>query len=241
MRALAPIDLAVKRGEFVSILGPSGCGKSTLLKLVAALLRPDAGEIALSEGLSNGKTSCVFQSPTLMPWADVERNVGLPLQLSRQGNEALVERALRLVGLHEFRHSYPRELSGGMQMRVSIARALVTQPRLLLMDEPFAALDEITRGKLDAELHDLWRGGPVKEALTVLFVTHSIYEAVFLSTRIVVMSARPGRIVGELLIDEPHPRNDAFRTSEKFARYCAEASRLLNAAMENVLPAGAAK
>jgi NitT/TauT family transport system ATP-binding protein len=165
---------------------------------------------------------------------------------SKQGAQdidARIEHALQMVGLQDFRAAYPRELSGGMQMRVSIARALVTQPSLLLMDEPFAALDEITRSRLDADLLSLWK----KEALTVLFVTHSIYEAVFLSTRIIVMSARPGRIIGELIIDEPSgatsdttgdatnnvtkPRNDAFRSSEKFAHYCAEASRLLHAGM----------
>jgi NitT/TauT family transport system ATP-binding protein len=250
LRALTPIDLRIDRGEFVSILGPSGCGKSTILRLVAGLLTPpqDAQpeariDVWPDSPAEDNPLACVFQSPTLMPWANVERNVRLPLELSNkqdtQDIDARIEHALQMVGLQDFRAAYPRELSGGMQMRASIARALITQPSLLLMDEPFAALDEITRGRLDADLLSLWK----KEALTVLFVTHSIYEAVFLSTRIIVMSARPGRIIGELIIDEPSnatneatnnvtkPRNDAFRSSEKFARYCAEASRLLHAGM----------
>jgi NitT/TauT family transport system ATP-binding protein len=161
-----------------------------------------------------------------MPWASVEANVRLPLDLAgmpRGHSAARVRAALELVGLHEFAHAYPRELSGGMRMRASIARALVTQPRLLLMDEPFGALDEITRGRLDREVRDLW----AQRNLTVLFVTHSIYEAVFLSTRVVVMSARPGRIVREVAIDEPHPRTDAFRVSERFATRCRQLSELL--------------
>ena len=228
LAALAPIDLAVNAGEFVSILGPSGCGKSTVLRLVAGLLpAPDLGELQVQRDA----LACVFQSPTLMPWGSVERNVRLPLELSGKQDEALVQRALQMVGLEDFRRAYPRELSGGMLMRVSIARALATQPTLLLMDEPFAALDEITRNKLDSDLLALHAA----QNLTVLFVTHSIYEAVFLSARIVVMSARPGRIVGELVIDEPGdatgPRSEAFRGSEKFARCCAEASRLLHLGM----------
>ena len=228
LAALAPVNLAVGQGEFSSILGPSGCGKSTLLRLVAGLLAPSDGTISLPANFSTDRMAFVFQSPTLMPWASVETNVRLPLTLVNNPDaDARVDKALQLVGLHDFRTAYPRELSGGMQMRVSIARALATRPRLLLMDEPFAALDEITRNKLDDDLHRLWAA----ESLTTLFVTHSVYEAVFLSTRIVVMSARPGRIIGELTIDEQHPRSADFRTSEKFARYCADASRLLNAGM----------
>src|SRR5499426_2242335 len=171
----------------------------------------------------------VFQQATLMPWARVAANVRLPLDLARVARPAAdraVAAALELVGLAPFAASYPRELSGGMQMRVSIARALVTEPRLLLMDEPFGALDEITRHRLDRELSDLW----TRRALSVVFVTHSIYEAVFLSTRVLVMSARPGRIAGELEIAEPHPRTDAFRTSERFARLCQQLSTMLAAA-----------
>jgi NitT/TauT family transport system ATP-binding protein len=229
LQALTPINLRVERGEFVSLLGPSGCGKSTILRLVAGLLAaPGDGEIQVqADGLA-----CVFQSPTLMPWASVELTL-----TGNPGGDRRVEHALQLVGLEDFRAAYPRELSGGMQMRVSIARALVTQPSLLLMDEPFAALDEITRNKLDTDLLALHAA----QNLTVLFVTHSIYEAVFLSTRIAVMSARPGRVVGELAIDEPSdatgPRGDAFRGSEKFARCCAEASRLLHLGMSESVAA----
>ena len=170
-----------------------------------------------------------------MAWADVERNVRLPLDLGHarvtdaaRASER-VERALALVGLEDFRRAYPRELSGGMQMRASIARALVTEPSLLLMDEPFGALDEITRARLDRELSELG----AREALTILFVTHSIYEAVFLSTRVFVMSPRPGRIIDEVVIDEPHPRTDAFRVSPAFAQHCARLSAMLASAMEN--------
>jgi NitT/TauT family transport system ATP-binding protein len=171
----------------------------------------------------------VFQEATLMPWSRVDRNVRLPLDLARADRAAAdraVAGALALVGLEQFAHHYPRELSGGMQMRVSIARALVTEPDLLLMDEPFGALDEITRNRLDGEISELWR----RQSLTVAFVTHSIYEAVFLSTRVVVMSARPGRIVREVAIDEPFPRTDAFRVSQPFAAYCRALSEVLAAA-----------
>ena len=232
LRALAPISLTVREREFATIIGPSGCGKSTLLKLVAGLAAPTAGSVRLwPEGAAprgSGRVAFVFQSPTLMAWADVEANVRLPLDLEggvadRAGR---VDRALSLVGLEEFRAAHPRQLSGGMQMRVSIARALVTEPSLLLMDEPFGALDEITRARLDRELADLW----AREALTILFVTHSIYEAAFLSTRVLVMSSRPGRLFAEVAIDAPQPRDEAFRGSERYAGYCARLSDLLSAA-----------
>jgi NitT/TauT family transport system ATP-binding protein len=228
VRALDRIDVEVREGEFVTLLGPSGCGKSTLLRLVAGLTAPTSGklELAAAPGDSGDRLAFVFQSATLMPWASVERNVRLPLDLSgldRSQSSAHVRAALELVGLQEFAQAYPRELSGGMQMRASIARALVTHPRLLLMDEPFGALDEITRGRLDREIRDLW----AQQRLTALFVTHSIYEAVFLSTRVLVMSARPGRIVRQVAIDEPHPRTDAFRVSERFAAWCRQLSDLL--------------
>jgi NitT/TauT family transport system ATP-binding protein len=229
LAALRTVDLQVRDGEFVTLLGPSGCGKSTLLRMVGGLLRPSAGTVRVwpdsSQVNSRERLAFVFQSPTLMPWASVERNVRLPLDLTRTGADAVpkIQSALGLVGLDDFRNAYPRELSGGMQMRVSIARALVTEPRLLLMDEPFGALDEITRYRLDREIRDLW----ARRALTVLFVTHSIYEAVFLSTRVLVMSARPGRIIGEIDVDEPHPRTDAFRVSERFTRQCAQLSAML--------------
>jgi NitT/TauT family transport system ATP-binding protein len=245
VRALDPINLQVRDGDFATLLGPSGCGKSTLLRMMGSLTSPTAGSVALwpesntSEGRSQRTDAAramrsdgdspalafVFQHPTLMPWASVERNVRLPLDLARNEDDvaAKLDAALSLVALRDFARVYPHELSGGMQMRVSIARALVTQPRLLLMDEPFGALDEITRHRLDRDISELW----ARRSLTVVFVTHSIYEAVFLSTRVLVMSARPGRIAGELEIPEPHPRTDAFRTSERFARFCQRLSAML--------------
>ncbi|MEO8040652.1 MAG: ABC transporter ATP-binding protein [Betaproteobacteria bacterium] len=216
VRALSPTSLALAAGEFVSLIGPSGCGKSTLLRIAAGLLATTEGTAGRALDAS---LAFVFQSPTLMPWADVRRNVRLPLELGgvvADEADGRVDDALRTVGLAEFHRAFPRELSGGMQMRVSIARALVTRPRLLLMDEPFGALDEISRGRLDRELLSLWAA----RRLTVLFVTHSLYEAVFLSTRVLVMSPRPGRITAELVIDEPHPRDDSFRLSERFAHHC---------------------
>jgi NitT/TauT family transport system ATP-binding protein len=223
-RALMPVDLTVREGEFVTLLGPSGCGKSTLLKMVAGLLEPSDGRLLLwrrpvGEVESTGhRLSFVFQEATLMPWASVMSNVRLPLDLAgvpRAQAESRVRAALQLVGLGRFETHLPRELSGGMQMRVSIARGLVTEPTLLLMDEPFGALDEITRNRLDGELLELWRS----QKLTVIFVTHSIHEAVFLSNRVVVMAARPGRIVDEVSIDEPYPRGADFRVSMAFSQY----------------------
>jgi NitT/TauT family transport system ATP-binding protein len=223
-RALGPVDLTIRDGEFVTLLGPSGCGKSTLLNMIANLVAPSSGRLEWWRkgfdhvGAPGRKLVMVFQDATLMPWARVQRNVRLPLDLARMSRtegDARVAEALTLVGLTGFEASYPRQLSGGMQMRVSIARALVTEPNLLLMDEPFGALDEITRTKLDADLIRLWW----EKKFTVVFVTHSIYEAIFLSTRVVVMAARPGRVLQDVVIDEPHPRTDAFRVSQKFAGY----------------------
>ncbi|MBK5957784.1 nitrate/sulfonate/bicarbonate ABC transporter ATP-binding protein [Rhodoplanes elegans] len=232
VRALTPIDLTVNQGEFVTLLGPSGCGKSTLLKMVANLIEPTSGGLMWwgrdydHVGEPGKKLVFVFQDPTLMPWSRVRANVRLPLDLAgvpkAEGNSR-VDRALAMVGLDKFDASYPRQLSGGMQMRVSIARALVTEPNLLLMDEPFGALDEITRNKLDQDLLDLW----FEKKLTVVFVTHSIYESVFLSTRVVVMAARPGRVLREVVIDEPYPRDDAWRVSQRFAAYARDLQVLL--------------
>ncbi len=226
-QALLAVDLTIQEGEFVTLLGPSGCGKSTLLKMVAGLLEPTDGRLHLWRkpvaqiDKSGKKMAFVFQSPTLMPWASVQTNVRLPLDLAGlPGGEAdqRVKEALALVGLSKFADALPRALSGGMQMRVSIARGLVTQPDLLLMDEPFGALDEITRHKLDADLLGLWR----KKKLTVIFVTHSIHEAVFLSTRVVMMAARPGRVVEDFHIDEPYPRTADFMVSPAFSRYAKQ-------------------
>ena len=226
-RALQPVNLSVAAGEFVTLLGPSGCGKSTLLRMMAGLLLPTRGGIVVQ-----GKSlSFVFQEPTLMPWASVQTNVRLPLDLAHQPRpeaDQRVSRALELVGLQKAVKQRPRELSGGMQMRVSIARGLVTDPGTLLMDEPFGALDEITRQGLDDELLKLWQA----QGLTVVFVTHSISEAVYLSQRVVVMAANPGRIVDEISISAPCPRGDdwrgspAFHTLERHLRQClAQASK----------------
>ena len=222
--ALLPVNLTIREGEFVTLLGPSGCGKSTLLKMVAGLLQPSDGRLLLwrkpvDQVESTGhRLSFVFQEATLMPWARVMGNVRLPLDLAGvppEQAEPRVRSALQMVGLDKFETALPRELSGGMQMRVSIARGLVTEPQLLLMDEPFGALDEITRNRLDSDLLGLWQ----KKKLTVVFVTHSIYEAVYLSQRVVVMAARPGRIVDEVAVDEPYPRGPDFRVSTAFSQY----------------------
>ncbi|MBS0219535.1 MAG: ABC transporter ATP-binding protein [Proteobacteria bacterium] len=228
VRALADITLDIQDGEFLSVLGPSGCGKTTLLRLIAGLASPSGG--TLSRPAGRNETGFVFQEPTLMPWATALANVALPLRLAgvaRAERLARAAEALAGVGLAGFERSYPRELSGGMKMRVSIARALVSRPRLLLMDEPFAALDEIARHKLNIDLLALWR----RERFTAVFVTHSVFESVFLSRRVVVMSARPGRISAELAIPVAYPRDEAFRTSADYAALCRQASQRLGEAM----------
>ncbi|WEZ86698.1 MULTISPECIES: ABC transporter ATP-binding protein [unclassified Pseudomonas] len=232
--ALSRVKLAIQRGEFVSLLGPSGCGKSTLLKMFAGLEQPSAGHVRWwgkeapdSDSRGTGRRlAMVFQEATLMPWAKVQDNVRLPLDLAgvpRADSLAKVQAALERVGLGAFGEVYPRELSGGMQMRASIARALATEPNLLLMDEPFGALDEFTRNKLDSDLRQLW----AERDLTVVFVTHSIFEAVYLSSRVVVMGARPGRVIADVAIDGPRERDEAYRTSPAFIAQCAHLSQLL--------------
>ncbi|MEO0525035.1 MAG: ABC transporter ATP-binding protein [Pseudomonadota bacterium] len=228
--ALKGMSLDINQGDFVSLLGPSGCGKSTALRLISGLLRPTSGRIVWSGGQRAGDLGVVFQEPTLMPWATVVQNVWLPFRLRGKSYAEVkdeVLEALRLVGLEKFQNAYPRELSGGMKMRVSIARAMVTRPRLILMDEPFAALDEITRFKLNNDLLALKQ----KIGCTVIFVTHSVFESVFLSDRIVVMAARPGRVVRELQVDAPYPRDDEFRTSADYAAYTRQATDALHEAM----------
>jgi NitT/TauT family transport system ATP-binding protein len=232
--ALDAFDLAVRGGEFVTLLGPSGCGKSTVLRLIAGLIEPSAGAISWSgtgQGARGGRgVGFVFQEPTLMPWATALRNVMLPLELLGLDRAAAAKRAaaaLERVGLAAFCDAYPRELSGGMGMRVSIARALVTDPPLMLMDEPFAALDEIARFKLNDDLLALWRAGNH----TVVFVTHSVFESVYLSSRIVVMSARHGRVAAEIAIDAPYPREENFRTSAEYAGLCRVVSQALSRAI----------
>jgi len=236
--ALKDMSLDVGEGEFVSLLGPSGCGKSTALRIIAGLGDTSGGTLDWpgatydASGKPDREIGFVFQEPTLMPWATVFSNVWLPLRLkglSKSAAHDKVMEALHMVGLDKFADSYPRELSGGMKMRVSIARALITRPKLLLMDEPFAALDEITRFKLNNDLLHLWE----TFGWTVIFVTHSVFESVYLSSRIVVMAARPGRVVDELSIDAPYPREEEFRTSSVYNDYCRKTSAALHAAMEH--------
>ena len=223
-RALDGFDLAVDDGEFVSIVGPSGCGKSTLLRLIAGLDAPSAGALDWPGGRpAPGDIGFVFQDPTLMPWASVFDNVYLPLRLAgRSRREATpeIDAIIERVGLDGFAASYPRQLSGGMRMRASIARALVTRPRLLLMDEPFAAVDEITRFRLNDDLLRIWRA----EGCTIVFVTHSVFEAVFLSSRVIVAAPRPGRVVADSVVDLPETRDAALRTSAEYAGACRKIS-----------------
>ncbi len=228
--ALKDMNLTVNQGDFISLLGPSGCGKSTALRLISGLMRPTSGHINWEGGQDTGDLGVVFQEPTLMPWATVEQNVWLPFRLRGKSLADVRDEiiwALKMVGLEKFQKSYPRELSGGMKMRVSIARSLVTEPRLILMDEPFAALDEITRHKLNNDLLELRD----KLKCTVIFVTHSVFESVFLSDRIVVMAARPGRVSSEVTVDAPYPRTEEFRTSANYADLCRKASDALHGAM----------
>jgi NitT/TauT family transport system ATP-binding protein len=226
--AMRGVDIAIRPGEFLSLLGPSGCGKSTVLRMIAGLAGPSRGEIAWPGG--SQPLGFVFQEPTLMPWRTVLGNVRLPLQLAgmtRAESEARASAAIMRVGLAGFERSFPRQLSGGMKMRVAIARALVTAPRLLLLDEPFAALDEITRQRLNEDLLALSRGA----GLTVVFVTHSVFESVFLSDRILVMTARPGRVAADIAVAADGARDEGFRTSAAYAATCRTVSAALRAAM----------
>jgi len=235
--ALTGIDFEVGQREFISLIGPSGCGKSTLLRIVANLIAPTSGICEV-----NGKSAeqarlgreygMVFQAPVLFDWRTVEANVRLPLEVTnvpRDRREALVREKLELVELGAFARHYPHQLSGGMQQRVAIARALALQPSLLLMDEPFGALDEMTRERLNAELLDIWS----ETGTTVLFVTHSIPEAVFLSTRVVVMSPRPGRIAETIDIDLPHPRGDRTREEDRYYELVTEVREALRGRATN--------
>ncbi len=214
--ALSGVSFGVARGEFLSLVGPSGCGKSTALRLIAGLTTPSAGKLTW-EG-ERPRTGFVFQDAALMPWASVASNVRLPLELKGLGPDAdeKVAQALSLVGLSGFAGAYPRELSGGMRMRVSIARALAADAELLLMDEPFGALDEMTRERLNDELRSLW----ASRGLTVVFVTHSIYESVYLSSRVVVMSARPGRVVADIPMETPSARTPDYRLTPSYGERC---------------------
>ena len=236
--ALNDMSIDIGEGEFLSLLGPSGCGKSTALRIIAGLGEPTSGTVEWpsvtsydAQGHPEREIGFVFQEPTLMPWATAFDNVWMPLRLKDVSKNAARERvmdALQMVGLDAFAGSYPRELSGGMKMRVSIARALITRPKLLLMDEPFAALDEITRFRLNDDLLELWQ----RFGWTVVFVTHSVFESVYLSNRIVVMAARPGRVFRDIAVDCPYPRGEAFRTSAVYNENCRKVSAALHEAME---------
>jgi NitT/TauT family transport system ATP-binding protein len=231
--ALADVDFSVAGGEFVSLVGPSGCGKSTLLRLAAGLARPTAGELtawgAPPATARRGRVSLVFQDPTLLPWRRVAANVALPLELDgvpRAQRHPRVQEMLQLVGLADFARRFPAELSGGMRMRVSLARALATRPELMLLDEPFAALDEITRQAQGEGLQRLW----LRDRWTALLVTHNLAEAVFLSDRVLVLSARPGRVVAELPVPFGRPRLPELRATADFAALVGQASAHLRRA-----------
>ncbi|MDN3564698.1 ABC transporter ATP-binding protein [Paeniroseomonas aquatica] len=238
-QALAGVELRIEAGEFLAILGPSGCGKSTLLRLIAGLAAPTEGVIRRA---ASRQVGFVFQDPTLLPWADALGNVRLPLRLAgvdRAEQEARAAAAMAAVGLAGFERAWPRELSGGMRMRVSIARAMVTRPSLLLMDEPFAALDELTRHRLNDDLLGLWAGSGGADGTTVVFVTHSVFESVYLASRVILMAARPGRVVAEMPVVLPGgvpggaaaPRPAGFRTSADYAALCRQATEALERAM----------
>ncbi|HEX4301522.1 MAG TPA: ABC transporter ATP-binding protein [Rhizomicrobium sp.] len=227
-QAIARLDLEVAAHEFLSLVGPSGCGKSTALRIAAGLLTPDAGTVTFPSG--KPELGFVFQEPTLMPWASALNNVRLPLDLKHMNKSEANDRAakaLQRVGLGGFEKAFPRELSGGMKMRVSIARALAAEPRLLLLDEPFAALDELTRQALNDDLLALW----AEDKLTVLFVTHSVYESTYLSTRVVVMTPRPGRVAADIALSPPPVRDESWRLSAAFTAEAARVSAALKAAM----------
>jgi len=232
--AVSDMTVMIEEGDFVSFLGPSGCGKSTALRMIAGLLPVTAGTISIEPGSSAAENDLgfVFQEPTLMPWASVRDNVFLPLRLAgvpRAVAEPRVAAALADVGLSRFATAYPRELSGGMKMRVSIARAMVTRPRILLMDEPFAALDEMTRMKLNDDVLRLW----AENRLTVIFVTHSVFESVYLSNRVLVMAARPGRIAADIALSPPWPRDDGFRSSASYVQGCRHVSEVLKSTLHD--------
>jgi len=213
-QALAGVELEVAEGEFLSLVGPSGCGKSTVLRLIAGLIAPSAGTVTFAPG--KPETAFVFQEPTLMPWANALVNARLALDLEGVPlgeAEACAAEALARVGLGGFEKAFPRELSGGMKMRVSIARAIAAKPKLLLMDEPFAALDEPARQSLNDDLLALWH----EDGMTIVFVTHSVYESAYLSTRVAVMRARPGRVAEEIVLTPPAARNESYRLTPEFS------------------------
>ena len=237
VHALEEINFAVSDGEFVSLIGPSGCGKSTLLRVVADLSKPTRGKVQVGGETPNAarlkrKVGFVFQDPALLEWRRVLQNVALPLEIkgvSRRERENSAQELIELVGLKGFERSYPRQLSGGMRQRAAIARAMSTNPEVMLMDEPFGALDQITRDRLNMELLNLSQ----RKRMTVLFVTHSIHEAVLLSDRVFVMTPRPGRISGEIEVDLPRPRNLESRESDTFIKLVKHGVRLLERGFES--------
>jgi NitT/TauT family transport system ATP-binding protein len=227
-QALAAVDLDVRAGEFLSLVGPSGCGKSTALRIIAGLIEPTTGTVEWPQG--KPEISFVFQEPTLMPWANTLSNARLPLDLKhvpRGDANARAAKALTRVGLSGFEKAYPRELSGGMKMRVSIARAIAAEPKLLLMDEPFAALDELTRQALNDDLLKLAR----EDGITVIFVTHSVYESAYLSDRVVVMTPRPGRVEADIKLSPPANRDASYRLTPQFSEAAGQISTALAQAM----------
>ena len=229
LQALAGVTLGARPGEFVALVGPSGCGKSTVSRLLAGLQAPARGQVRSPAVDGGAETAFVFQEPTLMPWASVFDNVWLPLRLrgqSRAQAAPAVRAMLQGVGLSGFEHAVPAQLSGGMKMRASIARALVTRPAALLMDEPFAALADLTRQRLQADLLQWWQ---LPQPAT-LFVTHNVGEAVMLSHRVVVLSPRPGRVAAEVRVAAPHPRPGGFRHDPLFHATCREVAEAMEAA-----------
>ncbi|UKS24433.1 ABC transporter ATP-binding protein [Paenibacillus sp. HWE-109] len=232
--ALQDVNLTIKEGEFLCFVGPSGCGKSTIFKMITGLAKPSKGTLDVfgttpKEARKQSDIAFVFQDHTLLPWSTVEANVKLPLELrgvDKKTQQKEAERVLELVGLKDYMKVLPRELSGGMKMRVSIARALISRPKLLLMDEPFGALDEITRQTLQMELLSIWQQD---KSMTVLFVTHNVFESVFLSTSVVVMTPRPGKISATIDIPVPFPRDESYRTTTQFS----DLVRDVNAALEH--------
>jgi NitT/TauT family transport system ATP-binding protein len=230
--ALQDVNLTINEGEFLCFVGPSGCGKSTIFKMITGLGKPSKGTLDVfgttpKEARKQSDIAFVFQDHTLLPWSTVEANVRLPLELrgfDKKTQKEEAERVLELVGLKDYMKALPRQLSGGMKMRVSIARALISRPKLLLMDEPFGALDEITRQTLQMELLNIWQQN---KKMTVLFVTHNVFESVFLSTSVVVMTPRPGKISAQIEIPVPFPRDESYRTNAQFGELVREVSAAL--------------
>lgn len=224
------LNLEIEDNAFVTILGPSGCGKSTLLRCLAGLEPYDQGEITFNNNIGkDGQIAFVFQQPMLLGWRSIQDNVRLPLELKKTiVTDDDIKKTLELTGLYNDRHLYPSQCSGGMQMRVSIARALITNPLTMYMDEPFAALDELTREYLQQQLLEVW----IKKKCTILFITHNIFEAVYLSQKVYVMSDRPSKVIGEVAIDEPYPRSDDFRSSSNFFHYVKSLQQCLKGAKD---------